>query len=673
MAKWMIKLPIFNLKYFDEIFCDAVRNNAIEVCKWLLHSNIELFDKFSHTLVDSIPEEATKTRPWALAIAGIRDRHPRLNILKVNMYEVLKSEDFICIKFLEWIYPNLLEKFRFGSIDNYYSCIFDTLGKIGNIKLVKWVLDRYKMGNTLTYCCRCLKTAIENKCINLVKMLLNYNSTDIEKDSIYNYLNNKIYTVKEWYEEYVKICNKIEDNVFITEQVFMNALINSNFTMITDITKLCPDIDIKNVFYELCEYNKYEEIKWIINNFEIKGIDFDRLYLKNLPYQYLVIDINNDISKLIYEKFKDDIDIGKIINRMINYDFESLTKIKYWCKDYTNKLLFDEIRNILLINKIEFSENKCKFLINELSDISVEDFELLMNILYYSKSYKVFEYFFNEKKEIFSAENLSQYYKYLINIIFKESENSGYITEGRINYLFELSKKVDMTNEIVNRYFIECCRKGNFNECTILHKNYDCIDKETYMIGFKLSCCSSIDIPCWIWSIITEEDKKDYNIVDLFNYTLNNQNIGNTINFMNRLNNNLSFLVDLLDDNIRTKVLDKEFLSCERSNSILQAQWFADYNSKRYIVKTSFEKRWDYGGYEYYERISSLKINRIINDKCENGETCGICFEDCSNVKTKCGHSFCYGCINKWFDRGNETCPYCRTSGNNHNNLISVE
>ena len=39
---------------------------------------------------------------------------------------------------------------------------------------------------------------------------------------------------------------------------------------------------------------------------------------------------------------------------------------------------------------------------------------------------------------------------------------------------------------------------------------------------------------------------------------------------------------------------------------------------------------------------------------------CNICYEECSNMKqTKCNHSFCKSCFNKWMEE-HDTCPMCR-------------
>jgi len=40
-------------------------------------------------------------------------------------------------------------------------------------------------------------------------------------------------------------------------------------------------------------------------------------------------------------------------------------------------------------------------------------------------------------------------------------------------------------------------------------------------------------------------------------------------------------------------------------------------------------------------------------------ETCTICFDDDTEIKLVCKHSFHVNCINQWL-KENETCPYCR-------------
>jgi hypothetical protein len=47
-------------------------------------------------------------------------------------------------------------------------------------------------------------------------------------------------------------------------------------------------------------------------------------------------------------------------------------------------------------------------------------------------------------------------------------------------------------------------------------------------------------------------------------------------------------------------------------------------------------------------------------------EECPICTKliptNIDNVKTPCGHAFCFSCIIKWIVENNSSCPLCRTN-----------
>ena len=49
-----------------------------------------------------------------------------------------------------------------------------------------------------------------------------------------------------------------------------------------------------------------------------------------------------------------------------------------------------------------------------------------------------------------------------------------------------------------------------------------------------------------------------------------------------------------------------------------------------------------------------------------NNEECPICTKpipsNIDNVKTPCGHTFCFGCIIKWIVENSNSCPLCRTN-----------
>ena len=45
-------------------------------------------------------------------------------------------------------------------------------------------------------------------------------------------------------------------------------------------------------------------------------------------------------------------------------------------------------------------------------------------------------------------------------------------------------------------------------------------------------------------------------------------------------------------------------------------------------------------------------------------EQCTICFNTITEENlctTNCNHSYCKSCLDTWFNRGEKTCPICRT------------
>ena len=62
---------------------------------------------------------------------------------------------------------------------------------------------------------------------------------------------------------------------------------------------------------------------------------------------------------------------------------------------------------------------------------------------------------------------------------------------------------------------------------------------------------------------------------------------------------------------------------------------------------------------------------------------CSICLTTniCQNNKciTQCNHSFCKQCLDKWFDKGKNTCPMCRsqlqyfTHDGSYTRVISID
>ncbi len=55
----------------------------------------------------------------------------------------------------------------------------------------------------------------------------------------------------------------------------------------------------------------------------------------------------------------------------------------------------------------------------------------------------------------------------------------------------------------------------------------------------------------------------------------------------------------------------------------------------------------------------------IVNDESFNNHICTICMKEDLNDEeiyfTNCDHEFCKSCLDDWFQRGNQSCPLCRT------------
>ena len=41
---------------------------------------------------------------------------------------------------------------------------------------------------------------------------------------------------------------------------------------------------------------------------------------------------------------------------------------------------------------------------------------------------------------------------------------------------------------------------------------------------------------------------------------------------------------------------------------------------------------------------------------------CPVCYDCEARCVFVCGHSFCYQCVKKWYQKGTSTCPMCRNS-----------
>ena len=62
--------------------------------------------------------------------------------------------------------------------------------------------------------------------------------------------------------------------------------------------------------------------------------------------------------------------------------------------------------------------------------------------------------------------------------------------------------------------------------------------------------------------------------------------------------------------------------------------------------------------------IKNLKAPECHKSCIHRNEECPICFKelkDSNKVVTPCGHAFGWKCIFRWYNRGNKTCPLCRS------------
>ena len=68
--------------------------------------------------------------------------------------------------------------------------------------------------------------------------------------------------------------------------------------------------------------------------------------------------------------------------------------------------------------------------------------------------------------------------------------------------------------------------------------------------------------------------------------------------------------------------------------------------------------------------INELNESNDINDINESNDvellnkTCAICYNDLiqkNNCITNCSHQFCKSCLDQWFNKGELSCPLCRS------------
>ena len=65
----------------------------------------------------------------------------------------------------------------------------------------------------------------------------------------------------------------------------------------------------------------------------------------------------------------------------------------------------------------------------------------------------------------------------------------------------------------------------------------------------------------------------------------------------------------------------------------------------------------EYGSLDAIKKLLGVEIEE--EEKVEEHEECGVCYENQTEVKMSCGHKFCKSCITKWKEHA-DTCPFCR-------------
>ena len=61
---------------------------------------------------------------------------------------------------------------------------------------------------------------------------------------------------------------------------------------------------------------------------------------------------------------------------------------------------------------------------------------------------------------------------------------------------------------------------------------------------------------------------------------------------------------------------------------------------------------------------NNLNVSNDINDTELLNKTCAICYNDLiqkNNCITNCSHQFCKSCLDQWFNKGELSCPLCRS------------
>ena len=210
-------------------------------------------------------------------------------------------------------------------------------------------------------------------------------------------------------------------------------------------------------------------------------------------------------------------------------------------------------------------------------------------------------------------ENLINAFKFLYRRNTKESIVSEY-TGNMINENLQLLKFTDQERNIYDSYLM-----GNEE------KNYQ----------FLIKLCCDPEINAETQGLI--KNCKTFDEIQTVLLEHNKKKLDNHSDVISELENTIEFLIDQV----------------EKSSGDLQN----DYEASLTISKRNLTN--ENKAYKDVKRIYDYLKNVI--DNLKNTETCPICLDDITEIAvTKCGHKFCWGCIDEFIKVFKTTkCPKC--------------
>lgn len=109
---------------------------------------------------------------------------------------------------------------------------------------------------------------------------------------------------------------------------------------------------------------------------------------------------------------------------------------------------------------------------------------------------------------------------------------------------------------------------------------------------------------------------------------------------------------------------DQIFINACSQNLVTLASMLVDIRPQGYYIFI------EEGRIVHYDVMQSVIItNHVCKNKIKTNlkiDECPICYDNISNVMTKCQHFFCIKCIEKHYEKNNVNCPYCRSENYEH-------